>query len=190
MSTPAAIPVGGSLSIPLRFEMTIDEMFRIGPQLYQNRRVFFGTRWMAVIPVVLAIFSATRADWLGAALFGVLGAQMWWQFGLMKWWLRKLLRGGTHADLELDEHGIRGVLEYYLSGKEKPDVKRIGYSWRQLRKAIRLPDYLYLEFHGGGGAIIPVTAFDDTEDLERCEAWAENGLAQQRQKSALVRVPA
>lgn len=189
MSTIAADDdSAGGAPIPLRFEITADEVFAWTKQLARGRRnvwMVLLTRVAAVGMACLAVHFTLERNWIMAVLTAWLAVSTWSQHLIWVWLMRTLFRNMTiHADLEVDSTGVRGEFKYRSGRSWGNDQRRVSCSWNRLRKVERLPDHLLFEFHGGSGAIIPVRAFASRVDLDQCAAWAEHGLAQQRQRAA------
>ena len=109
---------------------------------------------------------------------------MGWGFvtdnSVMRWINRKTSKGMTRTHLELDVGGVRGTIETDIPWQKRPDIKRINYVWRQVRKFHHPTDCIVLEFHGGGTVMIPDLQFDTLDDMQQCLDWAEQGLIEQR----------
>jgi hypothetical protein len=111
---------------------------------------------------------------------------MGWGFvtnnSLIRWLTRKMSKGITRTRLELDALGVRGTFEMDSPCEKRPATKRINYVWRQVRKIHHPADCVVLEFHGGGTVTIPDIQFDTLIDLQQCLDWAEQSLAEQRDR--------
>jgi hypothetical protein len=182
--SPSPPSAGIGPSIPLRFSITTDDLFRMGREVVRTSRWDWIRRLGAVGTTGLAIHFAFQSEWLVAALTAVVACQLWMRHRLMEWLLRRWLNGAMNCELVVDQVGVRGELQSQMRLRSLSESKRFNYAWNRLRKIERVSDCLVFEFHGGSGTIIPVVAFADEDDLRQCEAWAESGLTQQRKKSA------
>jgi hypothetical protein len=99
---------------------------------------------------------------------------------LSDWILRSWLRGTMNCELVVDQMGVRGDVQSQMRRASLSESRRFNYDWNRLRKMERVAGCLIFEFHGGGGTMIPVSAFADADDVRQCEAWAESGLSRQR----------
>jgi hypothetical protein len=190
MSTSdTALVAGNDTSLTLRYELTSEEGFQIASEMAKASRSRWLSRLAGIAAGCMAIPPAMNGDWKIAAFFGLAGFTALTGHRSSDRLLRLLFRGVLHFDLILDQNGIRGVLEPRLRFKKWSASSQFHYAWSRLRKVERLPEYLILEFHGGGGAIIPVAAFASQDDLERCETWAEAGLAVQHMQAGDLASP-
>ncbi len=181
MSTSVApAPAGVSPSIPLRFAITMDELLRMGHQSALASRGDWIRRLAAIGAACLAVHFAVQREWLIASLTALLACTLWSRYWLMQWLVGLWLRGTVDCDLVVDPVGIRGELQSQMRLRSLSEYRRFNYAWNRLRKIERVSDCLVFEFHGGSGTMIPVSAFSNAEDLQQCEAWAENGIALQR----------
>lgn len=184
----------------LDFELTGDEYQDLWRRISWSGRYWWAMPLGGVFIIAMVAFQAgvalgSQRGWNWAVTFNVFTGLLIGLNALTNNGLARLLgarlsrRWVSRTQLELDPTGIRGLIEFPSGWNPGPETKRINYTWRKVRKIHRLPEYVYLEFHGGGTVLIPETAFDTPDDVRQCVAWAEDGLAQQRPKMP-VRNPA
>lgn len=191
MSTTAVPPMTAA-PIRLRFEMTFAEQLEIAQEARTSRYPLLLTATGALM-IALAAFNVGMklgsdsgggdwSVWFGAVVHMFLGWNLLTNNSVVNWLTRLFSRGVSRSDLELDANGIRGTFEVPTPYRKGPEVKRIAYGWRKVRRIHRAGDDFVLEFHGGGMVTLPARVFGSRDERRQCLDWAEQGLAEQRQR--------
>lgn len=183
-ASDVAPSVGSSHAIRLQYTLTSEEAAWVLERSVPVRENKLLHRTVVAGAACMAIHSATIGFWIGAAVFGTAAIRSLTRYSGQKRLIKFVFRGEVDYDLIVDREGIRGTFDFRMRIRRWSTTTEVEHRWPQLKSILRVGDYLWLEFPSRkvfgfnmpAGVIIPLEAFEASDDLRLCDAWAESGL--------------